>query len=77
MRASDIERWALREIDRAARNEPVEDSIVELKAAWPTDHWKAARRIAGHANAAHSQPICGLLVLMKKRESSALSHRGS
>lgn len=59
MKTSDIERWALRVIDRVRRNERVEDSSLELKSTWPNDPWKAARQIAGHANAARAELFCG------------------
>lgn len=55
-----IEEWALRIIDRVNRRQPVEDSRVELKADWP-EPGKAARRIAGHANAARGAPILWLI----------------
>jgi len=61
MRTSEIERWALNVIRQVERQQPVEDSRVELKSAWPTDHSKAARRIAGHANAARGEHILWLI----------------
>ena len=36
---------------------PVEDNRVEMKAIWPDDPWRAARRIAGHANASGGDEI--------------------
>jgi len=56
MRASDIENWTIKIIDRVKDQEPVEDSRVELKREWP-DPQRAARRIAGHANAARGEDI--------------------
>lgn len=38
----------------------VEDDLVECKADWPNPE-RAARRIAGHANAAHGTPIVWIL----------------
>jgi hypothetical protein len=61
MRKHEIEAWALRLIDQVKAKEPTEDSCVELKADWPTDGNKAARRIAGHANAAGGEPILWLI----------------
>jgi hypothetical protein len=60
MRPSQIEAWVLRVIDALAKGAPVEDFQVELKATWP-DSKKAARQIAGHANAAHGEPILWLI----------------
>lgn len=57
MNARDIERWALRVIDQVEAGQPNEDFRVELKSQWPTDFQKAARRVAGHANAARGEPI--------------------
>lgn len=60
MRSSEIEYWALQVIDRVNRREPLEDDRVELKSQW-VDSLRAARRIAGHANAAHGEPILWLI----------------
>jgi hypothetical protein len=60
MRPSQIEAWALRIVDAIEKHAPTEDSRVELKAAWP-DPKKAARQIAGPANAAHGEPILWLV----------------
>ena len=61
MRRHEIESWALDIIDRARLKQPIEDSRVELKADWPTDRKKAARRIAAHANAARGEPILWII----------------
>lgn len=61
MRNSEIERWSLDVIRRVEGQQPVEDSRVELKRAWPSDYPKTARRIAGHANAARGEPILWLI----------------
>lgn len=55
-----LETWALQVLDRVASGSPIEDSRVELKATLiePT---KAARRIAGHANAARGESILWLI----------------
>lgn len=61
MRPNDIENWGLHIIERVESKQLVEDSRVELKAEWPTDHSKAARQIAGHANSARGEPILWLI----------------
>lgn len=60
MRKHEIESWALRIIEQVESGQPNEDYRVELKAQWP-DAKKGARRIAGHANAAHGEPILWLI----------------
>ena len=44
---------------------PVEDTRVELKSEW-IDKYEAARRIAGHANAARGEPIVWILGIDEK-----------
>lgn len=66
MRMNDIENWALKIIDRVQSSQPVEDSRVELKAQWPVELNKAARQIAGHANAAHGESILWLIGIDEK-----------
>jgi hypothetical protein len=61
MKKHDIEAWTLRVIDRVNSNQPTEDSRVELKSRWPEDPRRVARQIAGHANAAHGEPILWLI----------------
>lgn len=60
MKSIDIEDWALGIIERVEAKQPIEDLRVELKAAWPVKHHKAARQIAAHANAARGEPILWL-----------------
>lgn len=60
MKTHEIEEWALRAIERAENGQPNEDSRVELKADWP-DAQRAARRIAGHANALRGEPILWII----------------
>ncbi len=67
MRINDIENWALHIIERVESKQPVEDSRVELKSEWPKDRNKAARQIAGHANAARGEPILWLLGVDEKK----------
>jgi hypothetical protein len=60
MKSIEIESWALRILGKVESRLPVEDLGVELKADWP-DPAKAARRIAGHANAARGETILWLI----------------
>lgn len=59
--AQTIEARALRVVERINGGHPPEDSLVELKSEWPTDFYKTARQIAGHANAARGEPILWLI----------------
>lgn len=61
MTRTQIEHWALHVIDRVGAKQPNEDSRVELKAEWPSDHRKIARQIAGLANAARGEPVLLLI----------------
>jgi len=60
MRLIEIEAWALRILESVRAGHPIEDARVELKSEWPTDHMRAARQLAGHANAARGEPILWL-----------------
>jgi hypothetical protein len=60
MEARSIEAWALRVISALGKGKPNEDSSVELKSEW-IQPAEAARRIAGHANAAGGGPILWLI----------------
>lgn len=60
MKRNQAEAWALQIIDRLQAGQPVEDMRVELKAGWIDPH-KAARRLAGHANAARGDDILWLI----------------
>jgi len=66
MRRNDIENWALDIIERVVSQQPVEDFRVELKSEWPNEPHRAARQIAGHANAARGEPILWLIGLDEK-----------
>ena len=61
MRPTQVEAWALSVVDNVLKGHPIEDSRVEAKANWPMDSNQAARRIAGHANAAAGEPILWLI----------------
>jgi hypothetical protein len=65
MKPSEIRAWAISVIERTESGQPTEDMRVELKAEWP-DPKRAARRIAGHANAAHGEPILWLIGIDEK-----------
>ena len=66
MKIHEIEYWVLNIIDQVKKGQPVEDVRVELKANWPTPE-KAARRIAGHANAARGNPILWVIGLDEEK----------
>jgi hypothetical protein len=60
MRKSELEAWVLGVLDRVASGQPNEDARVELKREWPEPN-KAARRIAGHANAAGGDRVLWII----------------
>src|SRR5262249_13355413 len=60
MKPIEIEAWALRVLEMVESRQRVEDSAVELKADW-LEPAKAARRLAGHANAARGERILWLV----------------
>ena len=66
MRNNQIEYWALDIIERVESGQPIEDTRVELKTKWPSDEKRAARQIAGHANAAHGEPFLWLIGVNEK-----------
>ncbi len=66
MNSTQIEIWALRIIDIVKKGQPNEDFLVELKRDW-IDKDKAARRIAGHANAARGENILWLIGVDEKQ----------
>ncbi len=52
VRQQQVEVWVLDIVEAVVGGSRVEDDRVEAKRKWPTDHRKAARQIAGLANAA-------------------------
>jgi hypothetical protein len=66
MKPLQIESWALRVIEQLEKRHNVEDTLVELKAEWPRDPNKAARRLGGHANAARGEPVLWLIGVDEK-----------
>lgn len=67
--AQQIEAWALQVAQRVVQGAPVEDFRVEVKAAWPEPQ-RAARQIAGHANAAAPDNILWVLGLDERNRSA-------
>ena len=63
MKTSEIEAWALQLVDQVKKQQPNEDSRVELKAEWPKDPYRTARQIAGHANANRGDNILWIIGL--------------
>lgn len=66
MKKQEIEFRVLDIIERLEKGQPIEDDMVELKTEWPSDHFKAARRIAAHANSARGEPIMWLIGIDEK-----------
>lgn len=60
LKPSEIEAWALQIVDGLRRTGTLEDSRVELKQQWIAPE-KAARRIAGHLNAAGGERLLWLI----------------
>lgn len=60
-----IEHWVLSLLDDIKSKRAVEDARIELKAKLPPPA-KAARQIAGHANAAHGQDILWVVGIDEK-----------
>jgi predicted DNA-binding transcriptional regulator AlpA len=58
VRPMELEAKVLRLAERIEAKQPIEDSLVEVKAEW-IDPLRAARRLAGHCNAARGSPCCG------------------
>lgn len=57
MRKTDLELWVRRIASQVLAGQPNEDFRVELKATWPTEISRIARRLAGLANAAHGELV--------------------
>ena len=67
MKKQDIEYKVLDILERLDKGQPIEDDKVELKAEWPKDHFRAARRIAAHANSARGESILWLIGVDEKK----------
>jgi hypothetical protein len=63
MQLQRLEARVLGLVEHALDHRRIEDDRVECKAVWPTDHRKAARQIAGLANAAAGEPVLWLVGL--------------
>lgn len=63
MSSMQVEARALDIVDRVRADKPIEDVHVELKADWPKQADRAARRLAGHCNAARGEPVLWLIVV--------------
>lgn len=74
MNLREIESWALRVIEQVDGNQPSEDFFVELKGRWMAEPDRAARRIAGHANAARGEPILWLIGIDQENGVQGASH---
>ena len=66
MKQHQIEVWVLDIVEKVEDGQPVEDSRVEFKSDWIPPE-KAARRIAGHANAARGENTLWVIGLDEKR----------
>jgi hypothetical protein len=60
MRSAELEMWVRDVAAAVIRGDPVEDTKVELKATW-IESEKAARQLAGHANASRGEPLLWLI----------------
>src|SRR6266478_1907905 len=74
MKLLELEMWARQICERAAKSQPVEDSRVELKTTW-LDAQKAARRLAGQANAVRSENILWLIGVDEKSGITGANHQ--
>lgn len=77
MRAADLEAWTLTVADRVLAKQPHEDARVELKSEWPVSIPKAARQLAGQANAAYGEPILWIIGLREDGVVGASQHEQS
>ncbi|MBC2933043.1 hypothetical protein [Nocardioides sp. zg-1228] len=75
MRSQQLEARVLHLVEQVLAGSRVEDDRVECKGVWPTDHRKAARQIAGLANAAAGEAILWIVGL--DEDSSRLVESGS
>jgi len=73
MKPHQVESWALNVIERVKLHQPIEDSRVELKSVWIASE-KAARLIAGHANAARGALILWLVGVDEKEGVKGAQH---
>lgn len=67
MKDHEIEAWALRVIDDVKNGKLSEDSRVEVKSGWLSAD-RAARRIAGHCNAARGEYVLWVIGVDEKKK---------
>ncbi|MBD3926577.1 hypothetical protein IEZ26_18285 [Nocardioides cavernae] len=67
MRLQQIEARVIEIVELVKAGSEVEDNGVELKSAWPDPGARIARQLAGHANAARSEPILWIIGLDEAR----------
>lgn len=66
MRSQILEARVLQVVDTVLRGDNNEDSRFELKAEWPSDHARAARQIAGLANAGSGEDVVWIIGIDEK-----------
>jgi hypothetical protein len=71
-----LEAWVSDIVDRVKRGIAIEDDRIEFKRKWPDDPYKAARLIAGFANAARGGEVL-LLVGIDPKEAPYFFNPGS
>jgi len=74
MRPVEIENWALAVIQQVEAGQPNEDARVEIKADW-IDPFRAARQLAGHANAARGDAILWLIGVNQETGVVGVGHK--
>lgn len=74
MKPHQIESWTLSIIERIEKGQPIEDSRVELKADW-IEPINAARRLAGHSNAARGNKILWLIGVDEKKGVTGVNYQ--
>jgi len=65
MKPLEVKNWAESIIQRVQSHKPTEDARVECKASW-VNVQHVARQLAGHANAAKSEPVLWLIGIDEK-----------
>jgi hypothetical protein len=63
-----LEAWVYDVVDRIKRGIAIEDDRIEFKREWPRDYYKAARLIAGLANAARGGEVLLLVGVDPKQD---------
>ena len=68
LRPQEIETLVLDIVERLKSGRPIEDDTVELKAKWPDDEKKAARQLAGSANAARGDFLLWIIGINERSQ---------